>query len=337
MTCSDGVMIRLLGPVDLAVGGQPTPIPQRAQRIVLAMLAVEANRVVPAGTLIDALWQLETSQQWVRNLHTHIHRLRGRLNRLGPAPGTARIVTQPPGYQLVLADGGRDLDVFRQGVARARGAERQGAYAIAADHYRHALALWRGPALADLTNAVPRLGRDAQQLEELRLTVVEERLEAELAAGLDGDLAGELAGLVSQYPFRDRFRRQLMLCLYRCGRRSDALIAYQDARRVFREELGLDPGGDLQELHRQILAGAPELARPGPPVADLAPPASQRDRPGEEVIAIRLGAAELGHLDSLVKTGRYGDRTEFVQSAVRSQLSKHSGPGAPGQNSGRRS
>jgi DNA-binding SARP family transcriptional activator len=262
---ADGLLVGLLGPLEISVGGEPTSLPQSAQRVLLAMLAVSANRVVPAETLISALWQEEYSQQRASNLHAQVYQLRRRLGQL--EPGSARIITKPPGYRLVLSVGELDTSEFADIIARARSVTRSSP-AVASRLFRQALALWRGPALADVTEACPRLRGEAARLGEQRLTVLEERIDAELAVGQHSSLAAELTGLVAEHPQRDRLRGQLMLALYRSGRQADALEAYREGRRVLRDELGLDPSPQLKDLHQRILAGDPRLASP---VADVAP------------------------------------------------------------------
>lgn len=256
-----GTRVLLLGPVAVATGGQVAGVPQLAPRVLLATLAA-ANSVVAAGTLIDAIWQEEHSQRRLKNLHTHVYQLRRWLTSVGAGSRPPEIVTQPPGYRLVLADGDLDVSVFSQLVSQARDALRAGDYGGSAAGYRQALALWRGPALADVTEAAPRLRGLAGQLEEQRQTVLSERIAADLAAGLDVELLGELTGLVLRYPLRERLRYLLMLTLYRCGRQADALAAYHDARQTLREELGLDPGPELAQLHQRILAADAGLADP---------------------------------------------------------------------------
>ena len=247
--------VLLLGPVEIAVRGQVVRIPQHAQRVLLAMLAAAGSRVVPVATLIDALWQEEVSRRRIKNLHAHIYQLRRRLSDLSHGPGAVQIVTQAPGYRLVFADGGLDVEAFGRLVAEARTALAAGDHGGSRERYRQALSLWRGPALADVVEAAPQLRGLAEQLEMERLTAVQERITADLASGLDAELLVELTELVARYPLQERLRGQLMLCLYRCGRQADALATYHDARRTLRDELGLDPGPELRDLHQRILAG----------------------------------------------------------------------------------
>jgi DNA-binding SARP family transcriptional activator len=252
-------MIGLLGPVDAYSSGVPTGISQPAQRVLLAMLALSANQVVSVGALIDALWQEEASRQREKNLHVQVHLLRRRLAELEPARRTSRIVTAPPGYVLELADAEVDVQVFAAFARRGRCLAADGDPAGAAAVYGQALALWRGTALGDVTDACTRLAAEAAGLEEQRLAVLEDQGDAELAAGRHGELAAHLPALIAQFPLRERLRAQLMLALYRCGCQGDALAAYQQARQYLDEELGLDPGPQLQALQRRILSADPIL------------------------------------------------------------------------------
>jgi DNA-binding SARP family transcriptional activator len=262
-----GIKVCLLGPVELGVAGQPVALPRQAQRILLATLAIDANRVVSADSLIENLWQTDDNRRWVKNLHTQIYHLRCRLSQLEPGNGKDRISTQPPGYRLYLRDGERDLDVVNQHVTSARRALKSQDYPGAADLYRRALAIWRGRALGDVS-AASFMQAKADQLEELRLTIFEERFEAEMAMGLHNELVGELIGLAAQHPFRGRLCRQLMICHYRSGRQPDALRVYEKTRQMLADELGLDPSAELQKLHGEILTASPELFLPTPPPPD---------------------------------------------------------------------
>jgi DNA-binding SARP family transcriptional activator/uncharacterized protein YjbI with pentapeptide repeats len=254
-----GLVVSLLGPVDVSVSGAAAGITQPGLRILLAMLALSANKVVPISALIDALWQEESSRQREKNLHVQVHLLRRRLAELEPGRTTSRIVTAPPGYMLALADGELDALSFAALARHGRQLAQSGNAAAGADVLRQALRLWRGPALGEVAQACPRLAAEAAGLEDQRLAVLEDQADADLAAGRHADLAGQLPGLIAQFPLRERLRGQLMLALYRCGRQGDALAAYQQARELLGEELGLDPGPQLQALQQQILTADPRL------------------------------------------------------------------------------
>jgi len=259
------VRVCLLGPVEITVRGNVVSLPQTAKRVIMAGLTVAGGRPVSVRELIDTLWREEVTSRRIGNLQSHISQLRQRLRDVGAEAGL-RILTQPPGYRLALIDASTDVDEMERLVGEARRAMRVGDTALAAQRYRESQRLWRGPAMADVAEVSARLQCWSQEFDERRLTVLDERVAAELALGLHGDLVGELTATVSRYPLRERPRCQLMLCLYRCGRRAEALACYQDARRLFADELGLDPSPELVRLQNMILKADPDLdltAAPG--------------------------------------------------------------------------
>jgi DNA-binding SARP family transcriptional activator len=292
-------VVSLLGPVDVLVGGTPSGISQPGLRILLAMLALSANRVVPVGALIDALWREEASRQREKNLHVQVHLLRKRLAEVEPGRSKSRVVTAPPGYLLALGAGELDVQAFATLARQGRTLAAAGQPAAAGELLGQALSLWRGPALGDVAEACPRLAAEAAGLEEQRLAVVEDQADADLAAGRHGDLAGHLTGLIAQFPLRERLRGQLMLALYRCGRQSDALAVYQQARELLRDELGLDPCPQLQALQRQILAA--DSALDLQPAAAVAADPLPRTVPALPPIAAEptaLPGADAGRIDT---------------------------------------
>jgi predicted ATPase/DNA-binding SARP family transcriptional activator len=175
--------------------------------------------------------------------------------------GSARLVTQPNGYQLHVESGELDLDRCEHMAHKGRDALASGDPRRAAGHLREALAIWRGPALADLGFESFAQGEIAR-LEELRLAVLEDRIDADLACGRHAELVGELEALVAEHPLRERLRRQLVLALYRGGRQAEALEAYRAARQMLSEELGLEPTPALRELEQAILTHDADLAAP---------------------------------------------------------------------------
>ncbi len=160
--------------------------------------------------------------------------------------------TRPPGYALQLEPDELDLHRFEQLVAEARSALDAGQAGKASDGFRAALELWRGPALAEFASE-PFAEAEGARLEELRISALEGRVEADLLVGRQGDLVGELEALIARYPLREGLRRQHMLALYRSGRQAEALAAYQAARRALADELGIEPSPALRELERRIL------------------------------------------------------------------------------------
>lgn len=252
------VRVGLLGPVEIIVGGRAVALPQLAKRVLVAALAVAADRPVSVRELIDVIWREDVTRRRIANLHSHVSQLRLRLREAGADVGL-RIMTQPPGYQLAFIDASTDVAELDRLVDDARTAMRASDPAAAAARYRQALRLWRGAALADVAEVSPVLGSSSRELEERRLAILDARVEADLMLGLHRDLIGELSALVSRHPLREWPRCQLMLCLYRSGRRAEALDCYQDARRLLADRLGLDPGSELVRLQGRILRSDPTL------------------------------------------------------------------------------
>ena len=239
---------RILGPLEVRDGERVLSLGGAKRRAVLALLLLEANRVVSIERLVDGLWGDAPPASALASLQNHLARLRPELG--------GRLVTRSPGYVLHVAEGELDLDRFQRLVDDARGADA----AVASERLADALALWRGPPLADL--AGEQVGRAAAHLEELRLAALEERIEADLGLGRHGALVPELEELVDREPYRERPRRQLIVALYRAGRQADALEAYAQARRAFVDELGTEPGRELQGLQRAVLNRDPALDGP---------------------------------------------------------------------------
>jgi DNA-binding SARP family transcriptional activator len=246
---------RILGPLEVSDETGPLLLGGQKQRAVLALLLLEPGRVVSTDRLLDALWGEHPPRTASTSLQNFISQLR---KTLGPEV----LETKSPGYRLRIRPGELDLDRFRVLIDSARGS----AAPERAAKLRHALALWRGPALADFTFeafAQPHIAH----LEELRLGTLEERVDADLETGAHGDLIGELEVLVEEYPMRERLRGQHMLALYRSGRQAEALQTYQEGRRFLVDQLGIEPSRDLQQLHGAILRQDAGLEAP-----DAAPP-----------------------------------------------------------------
>ena len=243
---------RILGPVEVRRGGEVLALGGRKQRALLALLLLHANEIVSRDRLIDALWGERPPPSVQQTLDSYVSRLRGVLGR-------DRLVRRAPGYVLVLEPDELDLARFEELMSAAREAAARGDESAVSSMIRSALALWRGPALADVLYE-PVAATEAERLEEGRLVALEERIDADLAAGLGPDLVSELEALVRKHPLRERLLGQLMLALYRAGRQSDALGALQAARQRLAAELGLEPGPQLKELEGQILRHDPELA-----------------------------------------------------------------------------
>jgi DNA-binding SARP family transcriptional activator/ABC-type transport system substrate-binding protein len=249
------LQFRILGPLQVLEGGEPLPLGGAKQRSTLAILLLARNQVVSRDRLIEGLWGASPPPTAAGTLDTYLSRLR----RLLPgSEDTPRLVTQPPGYRLRVEAGELDLERFETLLERARMARASGDAGTAARDLRAALELFRGTPLEDLVHA-PFAQDEIGPLEELRLIALELRLEADLADGRDAELVGELEALTARNPFRETLWAELMLALYRSGRQVEALDAFDRARRILAEQLGLEPGQALKQLQSQILRQDPSL------------------------------------------------------------------------------
>jgi WD40 repeat protein/serine/threonine protein kinase len=243
------VLFRVLGPLEVSVEHRQIPLGGPKQRSVLANLLVRRNQVVPAEDLIDQVWGDEPPDTARKTLQSYVTRLRKALGR-------ERLEWRAPGYILHLDSGELDAARFELLLREAKAAAERPDTASAL--YRRALELWRGSAFADLGED-GLLPAEAMRLEELRMQAVEGMVAADLDAGRQADVVAQLESLIREEPLREGFWGQLMLALYRCGRQADALAAYQRARNVLADELGVDPADKLQRLHEQILRHDPAL------------------------------------------------------------------------------
>ncbi|MGC4877043.1 BTAD domain-containing putative transcriptional regulator [Micromonospora sp. DT43] len=274
----------ILGP--LRVGGGESTVTAGRDRIVLAMLLLRSGRLVPVDELVDAVWEEQPPATARAQLQTCVSRLRRRFSELGLAPDI--IVTDPAGYGVRIPPNDLDAEVFARTVETARAAFTAGRLAEAGERFRAALALWRGPALGGIPSHSVR--RRAQTLDEQRLSALEECVDVELRLGRAAELIEELTESVDQHPLRERLRGQLMLALSSVGRQADALAVYREGRRIHADELGIEPGAELQALHQRVLAGDLALAgrepRPIAPVRSL--PRAIGDFTGRQNTVARL-------------------------------------------------
>ncbi|MEU6220798.1 BTAD domain-containing putative transcriptional regulator [Streptomyces sp. NPDC047022] len=272
---------RLLGPLEAVGDGRAMPLGGPQVRGVLARLLVDLGRTVSVAALVDELWGERAPDDAHRTVRTYVSRLRRAM--AGPPRGGPRevLVTRAPGYQLAVEPEAVDAVRFERLAAQGRQALAESRPGPAHELLTAALALWRGSALAEF-EGLPAVGCEAVRLEGLRLTVVEDRIEAALAAGQHGPLVGELEELVRAHPVRERLRGQLMMALYRSGRQAEALGAFQDARSVLVDAYGVEPSPTLVGIHQRILRQEPGLdlgavvataaaAVPGP-IAEPRPP-----------------------------------------------------------------
>jgi class 3 adenylate cyclase len=272
---------RVLGPLEvLDASGQKVSLGGAMQQSVLAMLLLQAGRTVALDRLIDGLWE-DPPETAARTAQVYVSRLRRAL------PDGA-IETRTGGYAFVLEADELDLATFEQRATEGRTALAAADYEWSAALLEQALAVWRGPALSGLASGA--LHREAERLEEERLSVLESRIDADLGTGRDAELVGELSALVSEHPLRERLRAQLMTALYRSGRPSEALAAYREARYVLVNELGMEPGQKLRELEQAILRQDTALHAPGTRRAaeSTGPAATEPARKAEETPAREL-------------------------------------------------
>jgi DNA-binding SARP family transcriptional activator len=262
---------RLLGPLEVADRGRPVVVGAGKRRSLLALLLLHANEVVSTERLIDELWGERPPATVAKSLHVYVSQLRKELAQ-GNGAGEAILRTRGSGYVVEVGPDDVDTRRFERLLADGRRAAEADDPGRASDKLAQAIAMWRGPPLADFAYE-PFAQREIARLEELRLVALECRIEADLELGRHGDLVGELEALVDEHPLRERLRGQLMLALYRCGRQAEALDVYRDGRSRLVNDLGLEPGPALRELEAKILEQSPELAPPAPPASP-----ARRDR-----------------------------------------------------------
>ncbi len=278
--------------------GTAVPIGGPRVRTLLALLALEAGRVVPAERLIDGLYGEQPPEGVANALQSQVSRLRGALKDLAP------VEFSPAGYRLAVDPDDVDVHRFERLAAEGRRTLAAGDPARAAELLREALELWRGPAFADITDA-PFRDPQVTRLTELRTSATEDRVEAELKLGRHEEALTELREIISEQPLRERPRALLIRALHRAGRQADALTAFEDVRRVLADELGTDPGPELAAAHLAVLRG--ETEAPAEPATTALP----------------------AQLTSFV--GREGDLRHVLDQLGRSRLVTLTGPGGAGK------
>ena len=286
---------RLLGPVEIQGNdGECIRLNRRMERLALAVLLLEPGRPVSTDRMIDLLWG-DTPPGGARGaVHSIVSRIRGALRDAG---ADAEVVSHGPGYLLRVAPDTVDLHQFLALVEEARSVREP---ELKSALLGTALGLWRGPALADAATGSAR-DELCGRLDEARFAALCDRIDADLAAGRHADLIPELADLVAEYPLRERLHGQLMLALYRCGRRADALDAYRKARQVLVTELGLEPGAELRALEAAVIAGAvlgaatvPRPAQLPPDLAGFVGRAGHLRRMDQETAAVQIVSGTAG-------------------------------------------
>ncbi|OKH99754.1 hypothetical protein A6A06_21995 [Streptomyces sp. CB02923] len=263
--------IRILGPLEVRtdLGEEVTPHPLKL-RSLLAALCINSGRPVTASHLINVLWSDRPPRTAATALQVYVSKLRKHFHNVGIDPGV--LTTTPAGYVLRPAGPVLDRDHFDSLVTRARAAAGAGCTETAASAFSQALALWSGPALADLRD-VPALRDYARQMDERRNSIYEQWLELEIDLGHHSMLTSELYGLIAEKPIWENLYFFLMISLYRSGRISECLEVYNRIRRILIEELGMEPSARLQSLHRAVLSREPWL---DPSAAQLAAGAAAR-------------------------------------------------------------
>jgi DNA-binding SARP family transcriptional activator len=309
---------RLLGPLEVADGD--ATIAGRKPRALLAILLLEANRAVPVDRLIDELWPEDPPETATKTLQVYVSQLRAAL-------GADRVETRGRAYAIRVAGGELDTEWFASLLERARGELAGGDADAATSTLREALALWRGPALADFRGE--RFADEAAaRFEELRLAATEVRIEAELELGRHAALIGELEQLAAEHPHRERLRAQLMLALYRSGRQADALDVYRRTRAEFADELGIEPGPELRQLERQILGQEAELGATSLPLRMRLPIVRGLD-PAIVLLASGLAAAAVAAgVITIVKSVHRQDVTAYVTKVENLLEQAHDGRSA---------
>ncbi|MCX5372759.1 AfsR/SARP family transcriptional regulator [Streptomyces sp. NBC_00015] len=258
--------IRLMGTLEITLNGAAVMPTAPKPRQLLALLALHAGRVVPVASLTEELWGDRPPRTARTILQTYVLQLRelitAALGKGREGDGTGRtakdvLVTQPGGYLLDSAGATLDVRELERLTGVGYRAMRAGDFQDAARHLGEALALWTGPAFADV-QAGPQLEMEARRLEEMRLCALDQRIEAELRLGRHRDLLVELTVLVNRYPTHENLHGQYMLALHRSGRRGEALEAYQRIRITLVRELGLEPSAGLRRVQQMILMAGPE-------------------------------------------------------------------------------
>jgi DNA-binding SARP family transcriptional activator len=268
--------------------GSDVAVPVGRLRVLLAALLTRANRPVPVDELAEFVWDGEPTPKAARTVRVYVTRLRQALNQ----EAAGRLVTQTGGYMLQVGEDELDLLRFEELCRQGRRAVAEKAWARAVRVLDEALALWRGTPLADVPSGLLR-EREAPRLEELRLQAAEDRVDALIRLGRHESIVPRLRELVEKNPYREHLRAQLMRALVQAGRRAEALEAYRDSRRVLAEELGIEPGRELSEVHERILLeGTGSAPRTPAPARRRQPPEELRSAVTEALDTLPRGRVE---------------------------------------------
>ncbi|GAB3450756.1 AfsR/SARP family transcriptional regulator [Actinophytocola sediminis] len=307
----------VLGPLTVWRAGVPVDLGTPKGRVLLAVLLSRLGRPVAGDALVEAIWGEEQPKSAAKNMQTYVHRLRQSLGDSG------RITWDGTGYLLRAGRDELDAARFEDLAALARTALVAGELDKSRALFGEALSLWRGPAFAGAAD-VAALVPEAARLDELRLCVLEERIDVDLRLDRHDELLGELTALTKEHPFRERMWAQLMLALYRCGRRADALRAYRQARDVLVEETGLDPGQQLRDLYQAILGEDPAI---GPAATVAQPETTDAENARPWMLPAAIGdftgqRLELAEVEAVLRKDRPSDEPAAVVT-----ISGHGGTG----------
>ncbi len=324
VTCTT---FRVLGSVEVLYDGVPLPTPPPRHRAVLAALLVDAGRTVPLDVLVDRAWHERPPGAESATVHATVSKLRRALEPDVRDGAWQVLRTQAPGYRLAVDPDDVDASRFTHLLRRARELDAADRVQEARDTVGAALALWRGPAYADVS--APFAVAEAERLAELRLSALELAAGLDLRLGCHHDVVDHLRALVREAPLREGLRGSLMTALFRCGRQAEALQVYEEGRVLLADELGVDPGPELQRLHGRVLRQDPGLAAPDPagsgaveqpPAAPPALPVPLTGFVGRADELTALGAAVAAQrLVTLVGPGGSG-KTRLALEAARHRL-----------------
>ena len=311
----------VLGPLQVLAGRHVLAAGGPKHRALLGALVVHAGEAVSVDLLVDALWDGVPPRSAINTLQGYVSDVRRTLEPgRGPRAESHVLVTEPTGYRLAVPAEHIDAREFERLAARGQSALAQGRPQEASAHLGEALALWRGPALANFsTQNFARA--PAQRLEEARLAAIEDGVEARLTLGHHSEVIAEIRALLDDHPFRERLSTQLITACYRAGRQADALAVYRATRTRLRDQLGIEPGPALQRVHEAVLRQDPDLDRP-------AVPELRRPRPRRVPHPVPPTSAPLP-LTSFV--GRASDRTHILEQLAWRRLVTLTGPGGVGK------
>ncbi|MEV5546090.1 BTAD domain-containing putative transcriptional regulator [Streptomyces sp. NPDC052309] len=259
------VVFRILGPLEISAGGQPVVLTGARRRTIMSMLLLAPDRVVSVEALADAVWHGNPPSTARNQIAICVSSLRKAFKEAAGVEDV--VVTSHPGYMLFTGEHRIDAVEFEERVAVGRAAARSGRAEEACGHFEEALAMWRGPALEGVSAG--RVEAEAARLTGMRLDVYEEYMGLRLELGQHREVMGELAAFVREHPLREQAKAHLMLAQYRSGRRAEALETYREGWRILADELGIEPGPALQEMHEEILADSPRLGPPAEPAAPV--------------------------------------------------------------------